>query len=53
MLYLKLVTLGFAVVGTIGFMIYLVASIIELAAGVGNSTDSGPTGAILLGLLFG
>jgi protein transport protein SEC61 subunit gamma-like protein len=33
MLYLKLVLLGLAVVGTIGFIIQLVASLIRIAGG--------------------
>lgn len=53
MLYLRLVLIGFGIVGAIGFMIYFIASMIELAAGVSNTTDSGATGAILFGLLFG
>ncbi|HVB11787.1 MAG TPA: preprotein translocase subunit SecE [Nitrososphaerales archaeon] len=53
-LYLRLVLLGFALVGAIGFMIYFVASMIELAAGVPNTTNSGGTApAILFGLMFG
>ena len=49
-LYLKLVLIGFGIVGALGFIVYFVASMIELAAGVGNTTNSG---AILYGVLFG
>jgi preprotein translocase subunit Sss1 len=49
-LYLRLVLLGFGIVGALGFIVYFVASMIELAAGVSNTTDSG---AILFGLILG
>ncbi len=53
-LYLRLVLLGFAIVGAVGFIIYFVASMIELAAGVNNANPSGAsTPAILFGLIFG
>jgi preprotein translocase subunit Sss1 len=53
-LYLRLVVLGFGIVGALGFIIYFVASMIELAAGVPNTNPSGATSpAILFGLLFG
>ncbi len=42
-LYIKLVFLGFGVVGIIGFIIYFVASMIMLAAGVSNPNPSGST----------
>jgi preprotein translocase subunit Sss1 len=53
-LYLRLVVLGFGIVGALGFIIYFVASMIELAAGVSNANPSGATSpAILFGMLFG
>jgi protein translocase SEC61 complex gamma subunit len=54
-LYLKLVLLGFGIVGAVGFMIYFVASMIELAVGVSpNPSGAGSsTPAILFGLLIG
>jgi preprotein translocase subunit Sss1 len=52
-LYLRLVLIGFGIVGAIGFLVYFVASMIELAAGVGNTTNSGSVGAILFGVLLG
>ena len=48
-MYLKLVLIGFGVVGTIGFIIYFVASMVMLIAGVPNPNPSGSTvPAILL-----
>lgn len=50
-MYLKLVLIGFGVVGTIGFIIYFVASMVMLIAGVPNANPSGSTvPAILPGL---
>jgi len=46
-LYMKLVLLGFGIVGTIGFVIYFIASEIELIAGVSGANASGATPAIL------
>lgn len=40
MLYMKLVLLGFGVVGALGFIIYFLAAMLLLAAGVPNT---GPT----------
>jgi preprotein translocase subunit Sss1 len=37
MLYLKLVLIGFGIVGTIGFIIYFVAAAILIFAGVGTT----------------
>jgi protein translocase SEC61 complex gamma subunit len=37
MLYLKLVVLGFGLVGAIGFIIYFVASTLMLFAGIANT----------------
>lgn len=37
MLYLKLVCLGFGIVGTIGFIIYFLASTLMLFAGIPNT----------------
>jgi preprotein translocase subunit Sss1 len=52
-LYLNLVLLGFAIVGAIGFMIYFLASEIELVVGVANANPSGQTTpSILFGLLL-
>ena len=50
-LYMKLVFLGFAIVGVIGFIIYFLAAEFELLAGVTNTSTS--TGAILFNLLKG
>ena len=54
MLYLKLVMLGFGVVGAIGFVIYFVAAMLMLVVSgrVVNPTGQ-TTPAILFGLLFG
>jgi preprotein translocase subunit Sss1 len=53
-LYLRLVVLGFGIVGALGFIIYFVASMIELAAGVSNANPSGATSPVILfGMLFG
>ncbi|MGI0091698.1 MAG: SecE/sec61-gamma family protein translocase subunit [Nitrososphaerales archaeon] len=49
-LYLKLVVLGFSLVGAIGFVVYFVASMLMLAVGVPNANPSGQTTpAILFG----
>lgn len=40
MLYLKLVFLGFGLVGAIGFIIYFLASMIMLAVGVASTTGT-------------
>jgi hypothetical protein len=46
--------LGFGIVGALGFIIYFVASMIELAAGVSNANPSGATSPVILfGMLFG
>ncbi|MDA4130472.1 MAG: protein translocase SEC61 complex subunit gamma [Thaumarchaeota archaeon] len=50
-LYMKLVLLGFGIVGTIGFVIYFIASEIELIAGVSGANASGATPAILFHFL--
>ena len=53
-LYLKLVFLGFGVVGAIGFVIYFVAAMLMLVAGVSNANPTGQTTpAILFHLLIG
>jgi len=52
-LYMKLVFLGFGIVGVIGFIIYFIASEIELIAGVANANASGATPAIFFHLLSG
>ncbi|MDG6905946.1 MAG: preprotein translocase subunit SecE [Nitrososphaerota archaeon] len=53
-LYLKLVLIGFGIVGALGFLIYFVASMVMLAAGVSNANPSGATSpSILFGLIFG
>ena len=53
-LYLKLVFLGFGVVGAIGFVIYFVAAIVMLVAGVSSPNPTGQTTpTILARLLFG
>ena len=52
-LYMKLVLLGFGIVGTIGFIIYFIASEIELIAGVSGANASGATPSILAHLLSG
>jgi len=44
-LYMKLVLIGFGIVGAIGFIIYYLASVIELIAGVSNTSTT--TSAIL------
>lgn len=50
-LYMKLVLIGFGIVGAIGFIIYYLASVIELISGAtGTSTTST---AILFHLLGG
>jgi protein translocase SEC61 complex gamma subunit len=51
-LYMKLVLIGFGVVGSIGFIIYYLASVIELIAGVASSTST-TTSAILMHILSG
>lgn len=43
MLYIKLVFLGFGVVGAIGFIIYFVASMLMLFVGVSNPNPAGTT----------
>lgn len=50
-LYMKLVLIGFGIVGAIGFIIYYLASVIELIAGVVSTTST--TTAILFHLLSG
>ena len=51
---MKLVLLGFGIVGTIGFIIYFIASEIELIAGVSGANAAGAsTGAILAHILNG
>lgn len=45
-LYMKLVLIGFGIVGAIGFVIYLTASVIELVTGAA-STSTTSTGVIL------
>jgi len=52
MLYLKLVLIGFGIVGGIGFIIYFVAAILELIAGVSNPNPSSGA-AILFSMLHG
>jgi protein translocase SEC61 complex gamma subunit len=54
MLYLKLVMLGFGVVGAIGFVIYFIAAMLVLVVSghVVNPTGQ-TTPAILFGLLLG
>jgi protein translocase SEC61 complex gamma subunit len=42
MLYMKLVLLGFGVVGAIGFIIYFLAAMLLLAAGVNTSGSPTP-----------
>jgi protein translocase SEC61 complex gamma subunit len=51
-LYMKLVLIGFGIVGAIGFIIYYLASVIELIAGVANNTTT-TSSAILFHLLSG
>jgi len=51
-LYMKLVLIGFGIVGTIGFIIYFIASEIELVSGAVN-TSSTTTTAILFHILSG
>jgi len=48
-LYMKLVLIGFGIVGAIGFIIYYLASVIELIAGVASSSTTST--AILFHLL--
>ena len=50
-LYIKLVLIGFGIVGAIGFIIYYLASVIELISGVTNTSST--TSAILFHLLSG
>ena len=50
-LYIKLVLIGFGIVGAIGFIIYYLASVIELISGV--TSTSSTTSAILFHLLSG
>jgi hypothetical protein len=50
---MKLVLLGFGIVGAIGFVIYFIASEIELLAGVSGANAAGATPAILAHLLSG
>jgi len=47
MLYLKLVMLGFGVVGAIGFVIYFVAAMLMLVAGVSNPNPSGASTPVI------
>jgi preprotein translocase subunit Sss1 len=42
MLYLKLVLIGFGIVGAIGFVIYFVASMVLLAVGVPTASSGTP-----------
>ena len=54
MLYLKLVMLGFGVVGAIGFVIYFVAAMLMLVAGVSHPNPTGQTNPVILfRLMFG
>jgi len=48
-LYMKLVLIGFGIVGAIGFIIYYLASVIELIAGVASTSTTST--AILFHLL--
>jgi protein translocase SEC61 complex gamma subunit len=48
-LYMKLVLIGFGIVGAIGFIIYFIASEVELIAGVANTSTTST--AILFHLL--
>lgn len=48
-LYLKLVLIGFGIVGAIGFIIYFIASEIELVSGAVNTSTT--TTAILFHVL--
>jgi protein translocase SEC61 complex gamma subunit len=50
-LYMKLVFLGFAIVGAIGFLIYFIATELELNAGLQGAATTTSTGAILFHLL--
>jgi len=50
-LYMKLVLIGFGIVGAIGFIIYFIASEIELVSGAVSTSST--TSAILLHLLSG
>ena len=53
-LYMKLVLLGFGIAGALGFIIYFVASMIELAVGVPNPNPQGSSApSILFELLIG
>jgi protein translocase SEC61 complex gamma subunit len=42
MLYLKLVLLGFGVVGAIGFIIYFLAAMLMLAIGIPTNSSATP-----------
>ena len=42
MLYLKLVLLGFGLVGAIGFIIYFLASMLMLAVGIPTNSTGTP-----------
>ena len=42
MLYLKLVLLGFGVVGAIGFIIYFLAAMLMLAVGINTGSSATP-----------
>jgi protein translocase SEC61 complex gamma subunit len=48
-LYMKLVLIGFGIVGAIGFIIYYLASVIELIAGVASTSTT--TSAVLFHFL--
>ena len=50
-LYMKLVLIGFGIVGAIGFVIYLTASVIELVTGAASTSTTST--AILFQLLRG
>jgi protein translocase SEC61 complex gamma subunit len=50
-LYMKLVLLGFAVVGVLGFVIYYFAAEIELVTGAASSSSAGTNPAILFHFL--
>ena len=43
MLYMKLVFLGFGLVGAIGFIVYFLASMVMLVAGIQGVNPSGAT----------
>jgi hypothetical protein len=53
MLYLKLVLIGFGIVGGIGFIIYLVAAVLEIFTGATGTTTGGTTASILSSMLKG